>query len=95
MVDATENSRVFWHSAARTLADVAAGRAHAIFPTKRNLERLARYASYAEAVADCARHPWRTITPAKQILGGVEYLTIPADLGYPVTGEPMEDVRRG
>ena len=32
VVDATENVRVFWQSAAATLAEVAAGRAHAIFP---------------------------------------------------------------
>lgn len=95
VVDATENTRVFWQTAADVLEDVAAGRAHAIFPTRRNLERLARYRAYDEAIADCARHPWRTISPAKRTIDGVEYLTIPDDLGYPVTSEPMETVRRG
>ena len=38
----------------RLLAEIEAGRAHAIFPTRRNLERLARFASIDEARADAA-----------------------------------------
>ena len=49
--------------AAEILAEVDAGHAHVIFPTRRNLERLARFASIAEAYADAARHAVTRITP--------------------------------
>ena len=32
---------------------------------------------------------------ARAVIDGVDHLTIPDDLGYPVTGEPMGSVRRG
>jgi 8-oxo-dGTP pyrophosphatase MutT (NUDIX family) len=86
--------RAFWASAAATLAELDAGRAHAIFPTRRNLERLARFASFAEARADALRHPVRTITPWVEQRNGKPWVCIPDDLGYPVTAEPLETARR-
>ena len=62
-VDRTENVRLVWTTAADMLAEADAGRAAIIYPTRRNLERLARFASFAEAVADADAHPVRTITP--------------------------------
>ena len=57
--DETESVHTFWASAATVLAEIEAGRAKAIFPTRRNLERLAGFASLDEARADAARHPVR------------------------------------
>lgn len=93
-VDGTENSRLFWTTAADALADAAAGRASLIFPTRRTLERLARYRSFDEAVADARAYPIRTVTPWVEPRNGVDHLCIPDDLGYPVTAEPMTAVRR-
>ncbi|SOB78619.1 NUDIX domain-containing protein [Sphingomonas guangdongensis] len=93
-VDGTENSRLFWTTAAEVLADAAAGRASLIFPTRRTLERLARYRSFNEAVADARAHPIRTVTPWVEARNGVDHLCIPDDLGYPVTAEPLASVRR-
>ena len=45
-VDATENVRLFWATAQTVLDDADAGRATIIFPTRRNLERLARFAEF-------------------------------------------------
>lgn len=92
--DRGETVRTFWATAADILAEVAAGRAHAIFPTRRNLERLARFGSFAEARADAARHPVRKITPWIEERGGARLLCIPDDAGYPVTAEPLETARR-
>ena len=89
-----EAVRAFWASAAEILAEIAAGRAKAIFPTRRNLERLARFGSIAEARADAARHPVRKITPWVEERGGRPHLCIPDDAGYPVTSEPLETARR-
>jgi len=89
-----EAVRAFWASAADILKEIAAGEAHAIFPTRRNLERLARFGSIAEARADAARHPVTTITPWVEERDGAPHVCIPEGLGYPVTAEPLETARR-
>ncbi|QDK31584.1 NUDIX domain-containing protein [Sphingomonas sp. IC081] len=94
-VDATENTRLFWTSAAEALAMADRGEISVIFPTRRNLERLARFASHEEALEDIARHPVRRIHPRIEIRDGAEWLTIPADLGYPVDGQPRATAQRG
>ncbi|MGA1798748.1 NUDIX domain-containing protein [Sphingomonas sp. 4RDLI-65] len=94
-VDATENVRLLWATAADVLAEADAGRATIIFPTRRNLERLAQFADHASAVAHARAFPIRTVTPWSERRDGVEYLCIPDDLGYPVTAEPMSDAVRG
>jgi len=94
-VDATENVRLFWASAAQVLADCDAGRATVIFPTRRNLERLAQYASFAEAVAAAHAFLPRTITPWSEMRDGVAHLCIPDDLGYPVASEVLTAAVRG
>ena len=94
-VDDTENVRLTWASAADVLAECDAGRATVIFPTRRNLERLAQYASYADAVAHALAHPPRTITPWSEERDGAPHLCIPDDLGYPVTSEKLTGALRG
>jgi 8-oxo-dGTP pyrophosphatase MutT (NUDIX family) len=89
-----EAVRGFWASAADILAEIEAGRAHAIFPTRRNLERLARYASIEEARADAMRHQVTKITPWIDERDGVPRLCIPEGIGYPITSEPLETARR-
>ena len=89
-----EAVRAFWASAAEIIAEIEAGRAHAIFPTRRNLERLARFGSIAEARADAARHEVRTITPWVEQRDGTPHVCIPDDAGYPVTSEPLDTARR-
>ena len=78
-----------WTSAAEVLDRIAAGTDHAIFPTKRNLERLACFATIDEARADALRYPLDAIVPWIEQRGGEAHVCIPADLGYPCTSEPM------
>ena len=78
-----------WASAAALLERIDAGRDHAIFPTKRNLERLARFATIDEARADAARHSLDTIIPWVEERDGEPHVCLPADRGYPVTSEPL------
>lgn len=94
-VDATENIRLLWASAAAVLADTDAGRATIIYPTRRNLERLARFGSFEDALADAHAHPVEVITPFAEKRGGVPHLCIPEGLGYPVTSEKLTDALRG
>lgn len=95
VVDDTENVHVFWASAQAVLDRADAGLATIIYPTRRNLERLAQFSSFAEAAADAARYPLDVITPWIEDRDGVAHLCIPDHLGYPVTAEPMRDVVRG
>ncbi|WP_420143142.1 NUDIX hydrolase [Sphingobium sp.] len=93
-VDSTENVRLMWRSAADTLAMADRGEAQIIFPTRRNLERLAQYDSHDALVTHAMAHPVRKIRPWREERGGEMHLCIPDDAGYPVTGEPMGRVRR-
>ncbi|QGN56476.1 NUDIX hydrolase [Novosphingobium sp. Gsoil 351] len=95
LVDETENTHLFWASAAGALELADSGKIMIIFPTRRNLERLARFASFAEARAHAEAIPARTITPSVEQRDGAAWLTIPADAGYPVTAEAMDSVARG
>lgn len=92
---AGECEAVEWLSARDVLERLADGSASAIFPTVRNLERLAQFDSIAAARADAAAHPVETITPWIADFGGEPHLFIPEGLGYPVTREPLASVRRG
>lgn len=92
--DQTEAVRAFWASAASVLEEIEAGRAHAIFPTRRNLERLALFSSLEEARADAALHPVQKITPWVEERQGRKWVCIPEGIGYPVTAEPLETARR-
>ncbi len=89
-----EAVRALWATAADILAELDAGRAGALFPTRRNLERLALFGSIADARADAQRHPVTRITPWVEERDGRKFLCIPEGTGYPVTSEPLETVRR-
>ena len=94
-VDATENTRLFWISAADALRAADAGEISALYPTRRNLERLAQFSSFAETRAHAEAIPPHIITPQKIEREGEIWLTIPEGLGYPVLGQPLDTVRRG
>ena len=78
-----------WASAIELIERIDAGTAHAIFPTKRNLERLARFRTINEALADAASYPLDTITPWVAEISGERHVCIPEGRGYPVTSEPL------
>jgi 8-oxo-dGTP pyrophosphatase MutT (NUDIX family) len=94
-VDATENTRLFWTSAAEALAMADRGEIAVIFPTRRNLERLALYADHAAALADIAAHPVARIHPSLEDRDDGEWLVIAAGHGYPVLGQPRATAKRG
>lgn len=94
-VDATENARLFWASAAEALAMCDRGEAAVIFPTRRNLERLAQFDSFAAAAAHAVATPIVTVTPWIAGEGDDQRLHIPEDAGYPVTSEALASAMRG
>jgi len=94
VVAEAEAVRAFWATAEEILAQVDAGHAHVIFPTRRNLERLARFASIPDIYADAARYPVTKITPWVAEVNGERHICIPEGIGYPVTSEPLATARR-
>ncbi|QDP20060.1 NUDIX hydrolase [Sphingomonas xanthus] len=78
-----------WASPAELLARIERAEASAIFPTKRNLERLAAQVDFAAACRNAEAHPLDTIIPWVAEIGGEPHVCIPADRGYPVTSEPL------
>ncbi|MGL5838721.1 MAG: NUDIX hydrolase [Sphingorhabdus sp.] len=95
VVDNTENRALFWDSAQGVLDRLARGEAKAIFPTVRNLERLAQFGSFAEAAAHAAEFPVKLLLTYVEERGGVPHICIPDGFGYPVTAEPMTTATRG
>jgi 8-oxo-dGTP pyrophosphatase MutT (NUDIX family) len=94
-IDHAENTHLFWTSAQGALDAAERGEIKLIFPTRRNLERLALFASFEEARAQAEAIPVRTIMPQVVEQDGKPWLTILSDAGYPVTGELLENVARG
>jgi len=94
-IDHAENTHLFWTSAEGALDAAEKGEIKLIFPTRRNLERLALFASFEEAKAQAEAIPVRTIMPQVKTRGGRSVLTILEDAGYPVTEEALDDVSRG
>ncbi|KHK92608.1 NUDIX hydrolase [Novosphingobium malaysiense] len=94
-VDATENTHLFWASASDALAMADRGEISVIFPTRRNLERLAQYGTYEEALKDIAAHPVARVHPGSEQRDEEEWIVIPDGHGYPVRGQTKASALRG
>ncbi len=89
-VDGSENVRLCWVTAQGALDLADRGEAMVIYPTRRNLERLAQFDGFESAMAHARRFPIEPITPFVESRGGVDWLCIPEGLGYPITAERMD-----
>jgi 8-oxo-dGTP pyrophosphatase MutT (NUDIX family) len=93
--DGGETVRAFWASAGDVLALCDRGEADVIFPTRRNLERLALFSSFNDANDHALAHPVVPITPYPEEREDGPWLCIPDGLGYPVTAEKWTSLMRG
>jgi 8-oxo-dGTP pyrophosphatase MutT (NUDIX family) len=84
-----------WLSATEVLRRDRSGEARLIFPTRRTLERLAQHRSFDEIRADALAHQLTPVTPWVEEREGERFITIPDNLGYPVTQERLDSVWRG
>ena len=90
-----ECAAAHWISAVEVLEREQRGEARLIFPTRRNLERLAQHASFDEIRADALAHLIEPVTPWVEERDGAKFITIPDHLGYPVTEERLDGLWRG
>ncbi len=93
--DNSETTKLFWTTAQGALDAADEGEIKLIFPTRRNLERLALFASFDEAKAQAESIPVKPIIPQIDTSGEKPMLTIMKDAGYPITSELLETVARG
>ena len=84
-----------WISAEEALERDLNGEARLIFPTRRNLERLALHQSFDAIAADARSHPIEPISPWVEEIDGDNFITIPEGIGYPVTREKLDGLWRG
>ena len=92
--DATENRHLFWASAAEALRLADEKAIKIIFPTRRNLERLALFNDFSAARAHALATPIVIMTPSIELRDGERWLVIPSGAGYPVDGEPLSGADR-
>ena len=84
-----------WLTAAEVLDRDKRDEARLIFPTRRNLERLAQHDSFDAIRSDALAHPVEPVTPWVEEREGERFITIPDHLGYPVTEERLDGLWRG
>jgi 8-oxo-dGTP pyrophosphatase MutT (NUDIX family) len=84
-----------WITAGEALEQESRGAVRLIYPTLKNLERLAQFDSYAAIVADARSHPVIPITAWVERDGEEDVVRISDGLGYPSTRDPLNSVWRG
>ena len=95
VADQTENTSLFWASAQTVLDRADTGELTIIFPTRRNLERLALFGDFASAKAHADGVPVRMVLTYVEERADGQYICLPDGHGYPVLEEPMSKARRG
>ena len=93
--DRTENTSLFWASAREVLRRADAGAISVIFPTRRNLERLALFSDFEAARVHADSVPVRMVLTYVEERADGEYICLPDGHGYPVLEEPMSRALRG
>lgn len=93
--DGAEAVTAHWTTAADAVAKAERDEINVIFPTRRNLERLAQYPTVAALLDRLAGVPPTLIQPRIVTRDGEQWLTIPPDLDYPVTEERLLAAKRG
>ena len=93
--DGHESVDSVWITPAQALADAAAGTRTVIFPTLRNIEKLGRHATAAEAIAAAVASPTVRVLPWTERRDDGTYLCIPVEADYDVSEEKMPERRPG
>lgn len=83
--DGSESVEGLWITPSRALEEGDAGTRKLMFPTIMNLQKLARHATVAQAVAEARASPVVTVLPRAEFTPQGRVLHIPAEAGYGIT----------
>ncbi|MDB5471532.1 MAG: hydrolase [Caulobacter sp.] len=86
--DGFETVDAEWLAPARALALAKAGERLVIFPTRMNLERLARSRTVADALAATAHHPRVPVQPRREVRADGVFIVLDEVAGYGRREEP-------
>lgn len=92
--DGNEATMSCWITAADAITRADRGEAKVIFPTRRNLERLAQFGSIDELLAHAKATPIVTVQPEVRMLDSGPHICIPEGIGYPITTELLTSAVR-
>lgn len=92
--DGREATEALWITPKDAQADAAAGNRKLIFPTLRNVELLGVSDSVESVVAFAQKRRIDVVIPKVAQRDGKPVLTIPDDMGYPITFETLESAMR-
>lgn len=92
--DGNEATTSWWITPAEAIARADRKEAEVMFPTRRNLERLAQFGSIDALIGHAVETPVVTVQPEVRMCDDGPHLCIPEGIGYPVTREPLETARR-
>ncbi len=93
--DGSETAEQFWATASDLLAMADEGRISLMFPTRANITRLARFASFAAAREESGRRGVVPVTGKVVERDGVRWLTVTEGGGYDGYAEPLATAMRG
>jgi 8-oxo-dGTP pyrophosphatase MutT (NUDIX family) len=93
--DGREAVTAHWSTAVAAIERADAGEIGVIFPTRRNLERLAQYPTIDALWTGTAARKVQLISPKIVERADGHWLTIPEDADYPITAERIESAMRG
>ena len=91
--DGSENVDSVWINAGQAVQDAADGKRTVIFPTLRNLERLAGFGNIDEAFTNARTQAIVPVLPWTEKREDGNYICIPEDAGYDVTEEKLPERR--
>ena len=91
--DGEESVDSLWIAAAQAVEDAKAKRRMIIFPTLRNLIKLARSTSVAEAIERARREPIVTVLPTVGKGASGPVIRIPVEAGYDISEAPLDEAQ--
>jgi 8-oxo-dGTP pyrophosphatase MutT (NUDIX family) len=91
--DGEESVDSIWIAPAEAVADAKARRRPIIFPTLRNLIKLARATSVADAIERARCAPVVTVLPTVGRTDAGPVIRIPAEADYDITEAPLDEAR--
>ncbi len=91
--DGSESVDSIWISPKQAIEDCISEKRTIIFPTRMNLEKLAKFSNVDDAIKASKKEKIITVEPKIEKRDEGVFLTIPENAGYGLVNEPIENLR--